>query len=93
MQALVRGAPADAQAQLDFVEAQIRRLDPLPPRLPWALSPSGPQRSSRVLLEGIAALSERYRLLVLTHVYETRAQAAKAQSLYAAQGGSMLRWL
>ncbi len=93
VQALVRGAPADARVQLEFVEAQIRRIDPLPPRLRWALSPSGPQRSSRALLEGIAALSERYRLPVLTHVYETRAQAAKARALYGKQGGSMLRWL
>jgi cytosine/adenosine deaminase-related metal-dependent hydrolase len=30
---------------------------------------------------------------VLTHVYETRAQAAKARALYGPQGGSMLRWL
>jgi len=91
--ALVGGAPADAQEQLRFVEAQIRRLDPLPLWLGWALSPSGPQRSSRALLEGVASLSERYRLPVLTHVYETRAQAAKAWALYGTQGGSMLRWL
>ena len=93
VQALVRGVPADARTQLDFLEAQIRRINPLPPRLRWALSPSGPQRSSRALLEGIATLSERYRLPVLTHVYETMAQAAKARSIYGAQGGSMLRWL
>ena len=93
VQALVRGAPADAAAQLAFVEAQIRRLRPLPSGLRWALSPSGPQRSSRALLEGIADLSQRYALPVLTHVYETKAQAAKARALYAAQGGSMLRWL
>ncbi len=93
VQALVRGVPADARAQLDFLEAQIRRINPLPPRLLWALSPSGPQRSSRALLEGVATLSERYRLPVLTHVYETMAQAAKARSIYGAQGGSMLRWL
>jgi 5-methylthioadenosine/S-adenosylhomocysteine deaminase len=30
---------------------------------------------------------------VLTHVYETKAQAAKARVLYGEQGGSMLRWL
>ncbi len=93
VQALVRGVPADARTQLDFLEAQIRRIDPLPPRLRWALSPSGPQRSSRALLEGVATLSERYRLPVLTHVYETMAQAAKARSIYGAQGGSMLCWL
>ena len=93
VQALVRGIPAEAAEQLAFVEAQIRRLTPLPPGLRWALSPSGPQRSSRALLEGIADLSRRYALPVLTHVYETKAQAAKARALYAAQGGSMLRWL
>ena len=93
VQAIVRGAPADARAQLDFVEAQLRRIDPLPPRLRWALSPSGPQRSSRALLEGIAALSQRHGLPVTTHVYETRAQAAKARATYGDQGGSMIRWL
>ena len=52
----------------------------LPPWLTWAFSPSGPQRSSRALPEGVAALSDRYGLPVLTHVYETRAQAGKAVS-------------
>jgi cytosine/adenosine deaminase-related metal-dependent hydrolase len=93
VRALVDGAPADPHAQLAFVEAQIRRLQPLPDRLSWALSPSGPQRSSRTLLEGIAGLSRRYGLPVLTHAYETRAQAAKAREIYADQGGSMIRYL
>ncbi len=90
---LVEGAPADPAAQLAFVEGQIRRLDPLPSRLSWALSPSGPQRCSRGLLEGIADLSRRYGLPILTHAYETRAQAAKARDRYAAWGGSMVRFL
>ena len=93
VRALVEGTPADARAQLAFVETQIRRLQPLPPRLSWALSPSGPQRSTRALLEGIADLSRRHGLPVLTHVYETRAQAARARELYAAWGGSMLRFM
>ena len=93
VQALVQGAPGNAAEQLAFVEAQIRRIDPLPDRLSWALGPSGPQRSSRALLEGVAGLSERYGLPVLTHAYETKAQAAKARAIYGAQGGSMLRWL
>ena len=80
--AIVSGKPGDARADLAFVEAQIKRLDPLPPRLHWALSPSGPQRCSTRLLEGIAELSERYELPVFTHVYETRAQLAKARSHY-----------
>ncbi len=93
VRALVEGSPADPHAQLAFAEAQIRRLDPLPPRLRWALSPSGPQRSSRTLLEGVAELSQRYGLPVLTHAYETRAQAAKSRDIYGAQDGSMLRYL
>ncbi len=93
VRALVEGAPADPHTQLEFVEAQIRRLAPLPERLRWALSPSGPQRSSRTLLEGVAELSSRYNLPVLTHAYETRAQAAKARALYGAHDGSMLRYL
>jgi cytosine/adenosine deaminase-related metal-dependent hydrolase len=75
------------------VEAQIKRLDPLPPRLHWALSPSGPQRCSTPLLEGIAALSERHQLPVFTHVYETRAQLAKARSHYGDHGGSLVRYM
>ena len=65
----------DAQADLAFIAAQIKRLDPLPPRLHWALSPSGPQRCSPALLQGIAELSERHNLPVTTHVVgETEAQ-------------------
>src|SRR5262249_60819514 len=45
----------------------------------WAPAPSGPQRCSAELLEGIAALSREHGLPVLTHVYETRVQAAAAQ--------------
>jgi hypothetical protein len=45
----------------------------------WALAPSAPQRCSAELLEGIASLSREHGLPVLTHVYETRAQAAAAQ--------------
>jgi 5-methylthioadenosine/S-adenosylhomocysteine deaminase len=90
---IVGGKPGDARADLAFVEAQIRRLDPLPARMHWALSPSGPQRCSTPLLEGIAGLSDRYKLPVLTHVYETRAQLAKARSHYADHGGSLVRYM
>jgi cytosine/adenosine deaminase-related metal-dependent hydrolase len=91
--AIVAGKPGDAKADLAFVEAQIKRLDPLPPRLHWALSPSGPQRCSTPLLEGIATLSEHHQLPVFTHVYETRAQLAKARSHYGEHGGSLVRYM
>ncbi|MFM7345449.1 MAG: amidohydrolase family protein [Tagaea sp.] len=91
--ALVTGARGDAAADLAFVEAQIARLDPRPRRFHWALGPSGPQRCSRELLAGIADLSRRRGLPVLTHVYETRAQLAKAHAAYGAQGGSLVRYM
>ena len=58
--AIVRGAPKDAKEEVAFVERQIKRLDPLPPRLTWGLSPSGPQRSSRALLEGTDGKGARH---------------------------------
>jgi 5-methylthioadenosine/S-adenosylhomocysteine deaminase len=91
--AIAGGAPGDAREELAFIEAQIRRFSPLPPRLHWALGPSGPQRCTRALLEGIATLSERYDLPVLTHVYESRAQRATARLRYGADGGSLVRHL
>ncbi len=86
--AIIGGAPRDPAADLAFVEAQLKRLKPLPPRLHWALSASGPQRSSRALLEGLARLSHDHALPFLTHVYETRAQLAKARRIY--PDGSMI---
>jgi 5-methylthioadenosine/S-adenosylhomocysteine deaminase len=91
---LVRGVPKDPREEIAFVERQLKRLTPLPPRMTWGLSPSGPQRSSRALLEGVADLSRRHELPVFTHVYETKAQTAKAREIYGgAHGGSMIRHL
>jgi cytosine/adenosine deaminase-related metal-dependent hydrolase len=74
------GRDQAARHELDFVENQIKRVGKHPyPQLTWALGPSTPQRCSPELLEGIAALSREYALPVLTHVYETRAQAAAAR--------------
>jgi 5-methylthioadenosine/S-adenosylhomocysteine deaminase len=90
---LVRGVPKNPREEIAFVERQIKRLAPLPPRMTWGLSPSGPQRSSRALLEGVADLSRRHALPVFTHVYETKAQTAKAREIYGEHGGSMIRHL
>jgi cytosine/adenosine deaminase-related metal-dependent hydrolase len=74
------GQDCSARSELAFVAGQIRRLGMAPTELQtWALAPSGPQRCSAELLEGIAALSRERGLPVLTHVYETRVQAAAAQ--------------
>jgi 5-methylthioadenosine/S-adenosylhomocysteine deaminase len=90
---MVRGVSKDPREEVAFVERQIKRLTPLPPRLSWGLSPSGPQRSSRTLLEGVADLARRRELPIFTHVYETKAQTAKAREIYGAHGGSMIRHL
>jgi 5-methylthioadenosine/S-adenosylhomocysteine deaminase len=75
------GADRSAKSELDFVSGQINRLGLKPsPRQTWALAPSAPQRCSRELLEGIAALSREHGLPVFTHVYETRPQAAAARA-------------
>jgi len=80
--------------ELDFVEHQINRRGPHPTaRQNWALGPSGPQRCSPELLEGIADLSRRYKLPVLTHAYETKIQAAAARRLFPKNQGSLLEVL
>jgi cytosine/adenosine deaminase-related metal-dependent hydrolase len=93
VRALVTGSPRDPFADLEFVERQLLRVHPNTPRWHWALSMSGPQRSSRGLLEGLADLTNRHHLPIFTHAYETKAQAAKARAIYAAHGGSMIGYL
>ncbi|CAM9410431.1 unnamed protein product [Phaeothamnion confervicola] len=74
------GQSRPAKTELAFVEGQIKRLGKhRTPLQSWAIGPSAPQRCSTELLEGLAALSRAYDLPVLTHVYETRPQAAAAQ--------------
>jgi cytosine/adenosine deaminase-related metal-dependent hydrolase len=88
---LVQGAPRRARDELDYVERQIARLRPLPPHLSWILSPAGPQRASFELLAGLGDLSARLCIPVISHVYETKAQAAKARQAYPEHGGSLIR--
>lgn len=76
----IAGTDRTARSELDFISGQIKRLGANPtPLQTWALGPSAPQRCSPELLEGIAALSRELGLPVLTHVYETRIQAAAAR--------------
>ena len=87
----IAGESRTAKSELDFIAAQMQRRGARPgPNQTWALGPSGPQRCSPELLEGVAALSRERGLPVLTHVYETRMQAASARRAYAEHGGSLL---
>jgi 5-methylthioadenosine/S-adenosylhomocysteine deaminase len=91
--ARLQGVDRDPLPDLAFVERQIDRRRDLSDRIRWALSPSGPQRCSRTLLEGLADIARRRGLPLFTHVYETKAQTAKARALYVEQGGSMIDYL
>jgi len=74
------GISRPAKDDLDFIAGQMARLGKNPrPLTTWAITPSAPQRCSRELLEGLAALSREHGLPVFTHVYETRPQAAAAR--------------
>jgi cytosine/adenosine deaminase-related metal-dependent hydrolase len=87
----IAGQDRSARDELDFVSDQIRRLGMAPTkRQTWALAPSAPQRCSAELLEGIAALSREHGLPVLTHVYETRIQAAAARRMGSGTSFSLL---
>ncbi|MEM8581562.1 MAG: amidohydrolase family protein [Pseudomonadota bacterium] len=90
---LVDGVPGDAAAELAFVSSQIDRIGHKRPCLHWAISPSGPQRCSARLLAGLSDLAENHGLPILTHVYETRAQLAKARSSYPEHQGSLIKRL
>lgn len=90
--AIVEGSALPADHQLGFVAAQLSRR-PAAGRFSWALSPSGPQRCSDALLDGLGALANQHALPLLTHVYETRTQAASARRRYPATGGSMIAQL
>lgn len=90
---IIGGKPGDAKADVAFIRAQLARRNPLPARLHWAIGPSGPQRCSQELLEGLAAISAEFDLPVLTHTYETRAQLAKARTVYDKFGGSYIRYM
>lgn len=91
VRSIVQGQPGDAQRDLAFVQAQLKRLSPLPDTQHWALSASGPQRCTNELLEGIADLSQQHELPVFTHVYETPAQLARARTAFPEDGGSLVQ--
>jgi cytosine/adenosine deaminase-related metal-dependent hydrolase len=78
--------------QLDFIEAQFDR-HPAGDRLHWAIAPFAPQRCTPEMLQGCAELSERRKLPIYTHVYETRGQVLIARDSYAKHGGSLISYL
>src|SRR5271166_3713863 len=88
--ALAAHAP-DVGRILDFVAAPLAR--PSGGRLSFAIAPGSPQRCTFDLLAGLAELSARHRLPMVTHVNESKLQVFLARELYARYGGSVLDYL
>jgi 5-methylthioadenosine/S-adenosylhomocysteine deaminase len=78
--------------QLDYLEHQFKRR-PAADTLHWALAPFAPQRCTPKMLEALAALAERHKLPIYTHVYETKGQALIARELFADHAGSFITYL
>lgn len=73
-----------------FEAEHLKRPAPAP-NIHWALGPSAPERCTDALLERTAELSERYRLPVYTHIYESKGMALQARREYKSRGGSLIR--
>jgi len=79
------------QAIVDFVAAALRA--PTHGRLTWAIAPGSPQRCTRELLEGLAALGRERDLPVVTHVNETKLQVVLAHDQLGDHGRSWVDYL
>ena len=78
--------------QIDYLDHQFKHR-PAGGTLHWAIAPFAPQRCTPPMLEALAALAQRHKLPVYTHVYETRGQALIARELFCEHGGSFISYL
>ena len=62
-------------------------------RFSWALGPTSALMSSPELLAGIAALSDRHGLPVLSHMYESRPEVIASRTHLGAHGGSQIEYM
>ena len=94
-QELVPGSmsPEMAQGLTEFIEDQCLKARDGASRLTWTLTPSGPERTSRPILERMAGFAETHDLPVYTHLYTSKAEAVHARRSYQRHGGSLVRFL
>jgi len=83
----------NARELIGRIEGERRRHAGRHPRLTWALGPATPEICSAEYLGLLAELSERERLRVFCHVYESKGNMAIAREHYGADGGSLIRHL
>ena len=84
---------AAGESPLDMVTRQIDRIGLERERFSWALGPTSAIMSSPELLAGIAALSDRHDLPVLTHMYESRPEVVASRTHLGAHGGSQIEYM
>lgn len=81
----------DPAAELDAIlEAMPAGPDDL---VTWGVCPSSPERCSRGLLERLRDAAGRHGLRLFSHIAISRVEAVGAQRLFAAHGGSPVRYL
>src|SRR6202034_2787317 len=88
---LLSGSPPAVRQILDFVSAPLSTKSS--DRMTFAIAPGSPQRCTFELMSGLAALSARHDLPLVTHVNESKLQIFLARELYADLGGSPLDFL
>ena len=81
------------ESPLDMVRRQIDRVGLERERFSWALGPTSAIMSSPELLAGIAELSDRHDLPVLTHMYESRPEVIASRTHLAAHSGSQVEYI
>ena len=84
---------AGGEKPLDMVRRQIDRVGLERERFSWALGPTSAIMSSPELLAGIAELSDRHDLPVLTHMYESRPEVVATRTHLAAHSGSQIEYM
>ena len=78
---------------LELVGRQIERIGLARERFSWALGPTSALMSSPELLAGIAELSDRHGLPVLSHMYESRPEVIASRTHLGAHGGSQIEYM
>lgn len=67
---------------LSYLEEQIKKYNHREALVKYILAPSGPQRCTIELMQGIRELSEKYSLPAICHVLESRIQRATGEIFY-----------
>ena len=79
--------------QLTHFSENYINSDKIKDRIGWALGPSAPERCTSKLIQRTIDLSEKYKLPIFTHIYESKGMALQARREYPQYSGSLIRRL